>query len=196
MFNGIIYNKGKIFKIVKRKKGINLFVKSLIKVTKKDIGISISCDGVCLTLISYKNNIIEFYLSNETLNKSKFKKINKYDEVNLELPLKFGKSISGHICQGHVDTVGKVSKISKVDRSYIFEFNIAKKYIKHLVEKASICINGVSLTISKIKKNSFEIWVIPHTIKITNLSKLNKKDLVNIEIDILSKYVNKHLNEK
>ncbi len=196
MFNGIIYNTGKIFKIVKRKKGINLFVKSLIKVTKKDIGISISCDGVCLTLISYKNNIIEFYLSNETLNKSKFKKINKYDEVNLELPLKFGKSISGHICQGHVDTVGKVSKISKVDRSYIFEFNIAKKYIKHLVEKASICINGVSLTISKIKKNSFEIWVIPHTIKITNLSKLNKKDLVNIEIDILSKYVNKHLNEK
>ncbi len=196
MFNGIIKNKGEIFKIVKRKKGINLFIKSLIKISKNDIGISIACDGVCLTLISYKKKIIEFYLSNETLNKSKFKNINLSNEVNLELPLKFGKKISGHICQGHVDTVGKVSKVSKVDRSTIYQFKIPKKFIKYLVEKASICINGVSLTISKIKYNKFEIWIIPHTLKLTNLSELKKNDLVNIEIDILSKYVKNYFNDK
>ena len=196
MFNGIIQNKGKIFMIVKRKKGINLFIKSLIKVSKNDIGISIACDGACLTLVSFKKKIIEFYLSYETLRKSKFRNIKVGDLINLELPLKFGKNISGHICQGHVDTVGKIFKIKKVDKSKVYEFKIAKKFIKYLIVKASILINGVSLTISKIKQNSFEIWVIPHTLKLTNLSNLKKSDIVKIEIDILSKYVIKTLDEK
>jgi len=196
MFNGIIFDTGKVYKISKRKKGINLFLKSPIKLKKKDVGISIACDGVCLTLISSKNNIIEFYLSNETLVKSKFKKIKIGDFVNLELPLKFGQRLSGHICQGHIDTVAKVLKIKKIDKSYFFEFKIKKKYIKDLVQKGSILINGISLTISKINKNSFETWVIPHTLKLTNLLNLKKNDLVNIEIDILAKYVKKYLNEK
>tara|TARA_B100000579_G_scaffold432861_1_gene450507 strand:+ start:1108 stop:1701 length:594 start_codon:yes stop_codon:yes gene_type:complete len=196
MFNGIIYNQGKVFKIIKRNKGINLFLKSKIKVSNKNLGISISCDGVCLTLISYRKSIIEFYLSNETLNKSKFKNVKIGNDVNLELPLKFGDNISGHICQGHVDTVGKITKITKIDKSYVFEIKIEKKFRKSLVLKASILINGVSLTISKIKKDSFEIWTIPHTIKLTNLSNIKKNDLVNVEIDILSKYINKFLNEK
>tara|TARA_B100001123_G_scaffold332795_1_gene375539 strand:- start:872 stop:1462 length:591 start_codon:yes stop_codon:yes gene_type:complete len=196
MFNGIIFDTGKVYKISKRKKDINLFVKSPIKLKKKDVGISIACDGVCLTLISIKNNIIEFYLSNETLVKSKFKKIKIGDVVNLELPLKFGQRLSGHICQGHIDTVAKVLKIKKIDKSYVFEFKIKKKYIKDLVQKGSILINGISLTISKINKNSFETWVIPHTLKLTNLLNSKKNDLVNIEIDILSKYVKKYLNEK
>ena len=196
MFNGIIFDTGKVYKISKRKKGINLFVKSPIKLKKKDVGISIACDGVCLTLISSKNKIIEFYLSNETLVKSKFKKIKIGDVVNLELPLKFGQRLSGHICQGHIDTVAKVLKIKKIDKSYVFEFKIKKKYIKDLVQKGSILINGISLTISKINKNSFETWVIPHTLKLTNLLNSKKNDLVNIEIDILAKYVKKYLNEK
>ena len=196
MFNGIIFNKGKVYKIQKRKRGINLFLRSKIKLSKNDLGISISCDGVCLTLISCRKNIFEFYLSNETLKKSKFKKIKIRDEINLEKPLKYGQNISGHICQGHVDTIGKVFKIKKVDKSYVFEFKIPKQFKKYLVQKASILINGVSLTISKIKKNSFEIWIIPHTIKLTNLYKIKKNDLVNIEIDILSKYVKKFIHEK
>ena len=196
MFNGIIFNQGKVHKISKRKKGINLFVKSSLSVKSKDLGISISCDGVCLTLISKKNNILEFYLSNETLNRSKFKKITKGDNVNLELPLKKGQNISGHICQGHVDYVSKVKKIKLIDKSYQMEFSANSKQKKSLIEKASILINGVSLTISKITKNGFEVWIIPHTYKLTNLSKLKKNSLVNIEIDILSKYVKKYLNEK
>ena len=196
MFNGIIFNEGKVHKIIKRKKGINLFVKSNLPLKSKDLGISISCDGVCLTLIAKKNKILEFYLSNETLNRSKFKQITKGDSINLELPLKKGQNISGHICQGHVDYVSKVKKIKLIDKSYLMEFSANRSQKSNLIEKASILINGVSLTISKITKNGFEVWIIPHTYKLTNLSKLKKNSLVNIEIDILSKYVKKYFNEK
>jgi riboflavin synthase len=196
MFNGIIFNHGVVNKIDKRSKGINLFIKSIIPIKYKDLGISISCDGVCLTLISYKNRTLEFYLSKETLLRSKFKKINIGDIINLELPLKKGQNISGHICQGHVDYVAKVKKIKLIDKSYLIEFSSTKKQKKNLIEKASILINGVSLTISKVTKNGFEVWIIPHTYKLTNLSKLKKNSLVNIEIDILSKYVKKYFNEK
>ena len=196
MFNGIIFNKGLIIKTIKRPKGIEIFIKSNLKLKKKDLGISVSCDGVCLTLISIKKNIIEFYLSNETVIRSKCKYLNISDIINLELPLKYGQKISGHICQGHVDTVAKVLNIKKIDKSYLFDFEISKKETKNLIEKASICINGISLTISKITKKGFQIWVIPHTYKLTNLSQLKKGSFVNIEIDILSKYVKNFFNEK
>ena len=196
MFNGIIFNQGKVQKIIKRKKGINLFIKSNLNLKKKNLGISISCDGVCLTLISIKEKLIEFYLSNETLNRSKFKKIKLKQNINLELPLKFGQKISGHICQGHVDFVSKVKSIKKIDKTFVFNFTYNNKTRKNLIEKASILINGVSLTISKITKNFFQVWVIPHTLKLTNLANLKKNDQVNIEVDILSKYVKRYFNEK
>ena len=196
MFNGIIFNQGKVDQILNRKKGINLFIKSNISLKSNDIGISISCDGACLTLISKKNKTLEFYLSNETLNRTKFKKIKKGDVINLELPLKNGQNISGHICQGHVDYVSKVKKIKLIDKSYLMEFSANNAQKKNLIEKASILINGVSLTISKITKNGFEVWIIPHTYKQTNISKLKKNSLANVEIDILSKYVKKYFNEK
>ena len=196
MFNGIIFNKGLITKILKRPKGINIFVKSDLKLTNKDIGVSIACDGVCLTLITIKKKILEFYLSNETVKRSKFKFLKIKDLINLELPLKYGQKISGHICQGHVDTTGKVLSVKKVDKSYIFDFEINSKERKNIIEKASICINGISLTISKVTKKGFQIWVIPHTYKLTNLSRVKKGGLVNIEIDILSKYVKNFFHEK
>ena len=196
MFNGIIFNKGTLIKTFKRPKGINVFIKSDLKLSSKDIGVSVACDGVCLTLISIKNKIMEFYLSNETILRSKFMYIKNNDLINLELPLKYGQKISGHICQGHVDTVGKVLSINKIDKSYLFNFEINLKERKNIIEKASICINGVSLTISKVTKKGFQIWVIPHTFKLTNLSKLKKGSFVNIEIDILSKYVKNFFNEK
>ena len=196
MFNGIIFNKGRVEKIIKYKKGLNLFVKSSLKLKKKDLGTSISCDGVCLTLSSVKKNTQGFYLSNETLKRSKFQNIKKRDIINLELPMKYGQNISGHICQGHVDTVGIVNKITKSDKSIIFDISIDNKFKKDLIEKASILINGVSLTISKITKKGFKLWIIPHTLKLTNLNNLKKKDKVNIEIDILSKYVKRYVKKK
>ena len=196
MFNGIIFNKGLITKILKRPKGINIFIKSNLQLNTKDIGISVACDGVCLTLISIKKKIMEFYISNETINRSKFNHIKLKDKINLELPLKYGQKISGHICQGHVDTIGKILSIKKIDRSYLFDFEIHKRERKNIIEKASISINGISLTISKITNKGFQIWIIPHTYKLTNLSSLKKGSLVNVEIDILSKYVRNYFYEK
>ena len=196
MFNGIIFNQGKVKKILKRKNGIDLFIYSKIKIAKKDIGMSISCDGVCLTLVKINNNLLEFYLSNETIKRSKFRKIQLDDDINLEKPLKHGQPISGHIIQGHVDCVAKIIAIKKVDKSFLFSFHVNHKVRKNLLEKASISINGVSLTISNKTKKGFNVWVIPHTFKLTNFDKLKKNDLVNIEIDILSKYVKNYFNEK
>ena len=196
MFNGIIYNQGVVKKIVKRNKGSNIFIDSNLKLTKKDIGVSVASDGVCLTLITIKKKVMEFYLSDETMQRSRFKFLNINEKINLELPLKYGQKLSGHICQGHVDTVGKILAIKKIDKSYLFDFEIAIKERKNLIEKSSICINGISLTISKITKKGFQAWVIPHTYMLTNLSILKKNSLINIEIDILSKYVRNYFNEK
>ena len=196
MFNGIIYNQGKVKKILDTKKGKSIFIYSKILSNKKKIGISVSCDGVCLTLVSIKNNILEFYLLHETIRRSKFKFLKIGDSINLELPLKYGQDISGHICQGHVDTTSKVINISKKGASKILEFQVDKKYNKILIEKASILINGVSLTISKITKKGFQIWIIPHTLKLTNLSNIKINSVVNIEFDILSKYVKNFITWK
>ena len=196
MFNGIIFKQGKIKKIYKRKNGINISVYSNLKISKNDIGMSISCDGVCLTLINISNKLMEFYLSQETIKRSKFKKTKVGDYINLETPLKFGKQISGHITQGHVDCIGIILSIKKIDKSYLFDFIVNPKERKNLVEKASIAINGISLTISKKTKKGFQVWIIPHTLKLTNLSKARRNDLVNVEIDILSKYVRNYFNEK
>ena len=196
MFNGIIYNQGTVTKIIKRPKGLNIFVRSNLKLSQKDIGLSVACDGVCLTLISFKSKLMEFYLSKETLVRSKFQYLKTKDVINLELPLKYGTKISGHICQGHIDTIAKVISIKKVDKSYLFDFKVPIKERKNLIEKASICVNGISLTISKVSKKGFQIWVIPHTYNETNLSTVKKNDVVNIEIDILSKYVRNYFNDK
>ena len=196
MFNGIIFNQGVVSKIIRKRDGLQLLLKSKLKIKNNDIGVSVACDGVCLTLVSIKKNILEFYLSKETIERSKFKNVKIGDKINLELPMKFGQKISGHICQGHVDTTAKVHKILKTDKAKIFEFSISKKFKKDLIEKASILVNGVSLTISKIKKNIFQTWIIPHTLKLTNLGHLKKNDFVNIEIDILSKYVKKYAKKK
>ena len=187
MFNGIIKNLGEITSIKKNKNSYIIGITSNLKVTKKMIGSSISCDGVCLTLYSFKKRIV-FYLSNETIKRSNFsKKIG--DKINIEKSLRHGDELSGHYVQGHIDTVGKIKNISISDKTWILRINIDNKFKRFIVEKASIHINGVSLTISKKLKESFEISLIPHTLKLTNLQNLKIGDFVNIEFDIFGKYI-------
>ena len=193
MFNGIIYNQGQIKSIRRNPKyvagSLVIEVSSNASFKKSDIGESVSCDGVCLTLIRIKKKSFLFYLSKETLNRSNFKntKIGKY--INIEKSLNHGKKISGHYVQGHVDTTSKVKNIKIIDKSWVISFSLEKKFKNLIVEKGSISINGVSLTVSKVGKNSFESTIIPHTLKLTNLINLKKKDLVNIEFDIFGKYL-------
>ncbi len=193
MFNGIIYNQGKIIKIIKSSRyvvgSLVIEVESKIKFNKSDIGESVSCDGVCLTLIRINKKSFLFYLSKETLKRSNFKDAKVGKIINIEKSLSHGQKVSGHYVQGHVDTTAKIKNIKIIDKFWIVNLNLPKKFLKYLVEKASISINGVSLTISKITNNGFQISIIPHTLRLTNLVKLKKGNLVNIELDIFSKYL-------
>ena len=193
MFNGIIKHTGKISKIYKNNNNCILEILSKIKFSKNEIGSSISCSGTCLTLEKYKGNLSKFYISKETLNRTNFKSSNKGDLINLEKSLKYGDRISGHFAQGHVDTTSIIKKIDFVGKSWFVNFKLPKKYKKYLIQKGSITINGVSLTISKILKDGFQIVVIPQTLKLTNLMYLKEKDVVNIEFDVLGKYIKKNL---
>ena len=195
MFNGIILNTGIVRNITRKKNSTYVEIQTNINIKKKDIGSSICCDGVCLTVEKVFKNKIFFYISNETLKRSNFKSLKLNQIVNLEKSLLFGKSISGHFIQGHVDTVAKIKKIMIIDKAWVMNFEILDKRLnKFLIEKASISINGVSLTISRIFQNSFEISVIPHTLKLTNLKDLKVNSLVNVELDIFSKYIYKYSN--
>ena len=193
MFNGIIYNTGKVHSIIKTKKSLYIGIQSKLKFNQKEIGSSVCCDGACLTLTKVKNNIIYFYISNETLKRTNFKLLKTNHIINLEKSILYGQNISGHFIQGHVDTVAKIIKLDIVDKTWILKFKILNKdYSNLLLQKASISINGVSLTISKCIKNYFEINVIPHTLKLTNLKNLKIENLVNVELDIFSKYIQKY----
>ena len=193
MFNGIIFNTGIIKSIKKEKKSCLISIKSNLKVGRKDIGSSISCDGVCLTLSKIKSGLIFFYISNETLKRSTFSKAKIGQNVNLEKSLVYGQKISGHFVQGHVDAVAKIKKVSIIDKSWFLRLKLLDNSLnKFLEEKASITINGVSLTISKVSKDNFDLNIIPHTLKLTNLKNLKTNDIVNVELDIFGKYIYKY----
>jgi len=190
MFNGIVYNTGNINSIKKNKTFFIVGIQSNLKFSNKEIGSSIACNGVCLTVTKIKNKIIYFYISNETLKRSNFEFLSIGDKINLEKSLTFGKNISGHFIQGHVDTTASVKKITIQGKTWLFQFSLKeKKLYKFLIEKASISINGISLTITKVKNKYFEVSVIPHTLKLTNLKDLKIRKIVNVELDIFVKYI-------
>ena len=195
MFNGIIFNTGRIKEIKKNRNSYKINVETNLKFSKKDLGSSISCNGVCLTIDKIKNNLISFYVSKETLERSNFRLVKVNQLINLAKSLIFGQKISGHFSQGHVDTVAKVKTIIIKDKAWIVRFQIHdKKFSKFIVDKASITINCVSLTVSKVSDNFFEINIIPHSLKLTNLKNLKINDVVNVELDIFSKYIYKYSN--
>ena len=189
MFNGIIKNTGKIKKINRKNNNCVMEISSRMNFAHTEVGSSISCSGACLTVEKCYKNSVKFYVSKETLNRTIFKFSKRDDIINLEKPLKYGDRISGHFVQGHVDTICLVRQIALIGKSLLINFKLAKKYKKYLMKKGSISINGVSLTLTKILKDGFQIVIIPHTLRLTNLIYLKKNDLVNVEFDILGKYI-------
>ena len=192
MFTGIIKNIGVIKELTKKNNGYFLSVISNLNFTKKDIGTSISCSGVCLTLTKIKKNNkkneLFFYLSKHTILTSAYKYLKSGDIINLEKSMKYGDEFAGHFVQGHVDTTIKVLNINTNNsKSWTIFFNIPKKFRKFLIENGSIAINGVSLTIAEIFANKFKVVIIPHTLQNTNLLKLEKNNYVNVEIDLIAK---------
>ena len=196
MFTGIIQNQAKLIKIDNVSKNYTLIVESDVELKKRDTGTSIAIDGVCLTLIKYKiikkkKNQLFFNISPETLKISNLDKKELGYIFNLEKSLKYGDEIAGHFVQGHIDDTGKIYSISKIRNSWKFWIIINNKFRKYLIKKGSVAINGVSLTINDIKKNLLRIDIIPHTFKKTNFAHLSKGSRVNLEYDLLIKYLKK-----
>jgi len=153
------------------------------------IGASISCDGVCLTVVKKTSNDFIAELMPETLRLTKFQDSKKGDLINLEKSLKVGGRLDGHFVMGHVDGVGEVKKIEQ-DKEYInLIINTPTELIKFLAYKGSVSINGVSLTISGVGKDWFKVSLITHTLEITNLSEFKKGDKINLEVDMIARYL-------
>ena len=189
MFTGLIKKKGIVKKIIHINKEIKIGVKSSLKLTNKDLGSSINCSGVCLTLEKIYKELYFFHLTKETLRVTNFKNIKLNQIINLEKSLKLVNEISGHFVQGHIDTISKLKKKCIFGKSWYLYFSINRSLKKFLISKSSIAINGVSLTIAKIFSNTFLVVVIPHTLKLTNLRNIKNNDNVNIEINMIAKYI-------
>ena len=196
MFTGIIKKKGKVVSIVKKNRGYELKINSNLVFSKKNIGTSISINGVCLTLTKFLNKNLFFFISYSTFQITNFKYLKKNSSVNLEKSLKFGDEIAGHFVQGHIDTVGKVISLKKLKKTWTILIKIEPKFSRFLINKGSVTINGISLTIVKTLKNQFTLVVIPHTLKLTNIISLKIGDVVNVEFDIVIKYLSKINNKK
>ena len=195
MFTGIIKNKGKVVSIVKKNKGYEVKINSNLVFSKKNIGTSISINGVCLTLTKFLNKNLFFFISYSTFQITNFKYLKKNSTVNLGKSLKFGDEIAGHFVQGHIDTIGKIISLKKLAKTWTFLIKVDSKFSHLLVDKGSITIDGISLTIVKSFKNQFTLVVIPHTLKLTNIISLKTGDVVNVEFDIVIKYLSK-INKK
>ena len=192
MFSGIIEQVGEVINI-EDNGDRRLTIKT--KFVKKDIkiGSSVCCNGVCLTVHTIKKNnanlVLSFDVSKETLKCTNFNNLYSGSLINLEKSLKVGDEISGHFVFGHVDTVSKLKSKKKSGKSYILEFTMPNNIRKLVTKKGSISINGISLTVNKTTKDSFFVNIVDYTWNHTNLRKINLRDIVNIEVDMLARYV-------
>ena len=196
MFTGIIQSTGAIEEI--NNSNNSYLIKTNLSLKDCKIGSSICCDGVCLTVISIKDKDSNFFftvnIGEETIKRSNLINWDIGSIINIEKSLKYGDEIAGHFVYGHIDLTLNINKIQKLQNSWEFEFSFDNSYNlvnikKYIVEKGSIAINGISLTVANVFENSFNVSVIPHTYQITNLSNLKERDKVNIEFDPLARYI-------
>ena len=192
MFTGLVETKGQIDSFQKNEDGM------IIRIHHNDsfdvsINDSISCNGVCLTAVKTDNNSFEVQLVNETLNRTTAEFWKEKDELNLERALLPSTRMGGHFVQGHVDCVTKIMNVQYFDKSSTWTFEMDDDIEKYIVEKGSIALNGVSLTVASKNENTFDVALIPHTIELTTFGNLVAGDSVNVEVDILGKYIENFL---
>ena len=192
MFSGIIENKGFVVKFEKQK-DFRLVLDTNLKYKDIKKGSSVCCNGICLTVISKKKKKkytqLSFDVSQETINCSNFNVIKKGDEINIEKSLRVGHEISGHFVFGHVDDTSKLISIKKVGDSHEIKLEISEKIKKFIAKKGSVSLNGISLTVNQVKNNFIVINIIPFTWLNTNLKGLKIGDRINLEVDMLARYV-------
>ena len=190
MFTGIVESLGKITNINLEEGNVDFTIKSSISKELK-IDQRVSHNGVCLTVVDVKNDTHTVTAVKETLDKSSLKNFNEGDSMNLERAMKLGERLDGHMVQGHVDGVAKCIEVNLNEGSWIYKFEFDKNWQSLLIEKGSVCINGVSLTVFGINDNTFCVTIIPYTFENTSFKELKPGDLVNIEFDMVGKYLSR-----
>jgi len=188
MFTGIIRDIGEITSLNGSNGDLNVSIKTTFKLDKIDIGDSICCGGICLTVLTIKKNIFNVELSKETLSVSSANFWKKGTKINIEKSLLLGDQIGGHLISGHVDGLAVLQRKKNIKGSVRFDFKVPKNIQVYIIKKGSVSIDGVSLTINKVNKSLFNVNVISHTLKNTTLGQLKVNDIVNIEVDTIARY--------
>lgn len=194
MFTGIVEEIGTIKSLSKGSSDASIIVECKVVLQDLKIGDSVAINGVCQTVVKFDSSSFTVEVSKETLNVTNFVSLRTGDKVNLERALTLQSRLGGHMVSGHIDGLAKVKKIQKISEFYNLDFEIEKALTKYVVKKGSVALNGVSLTVADIASNVFSVAVIPHTFENTVLKSLKVGDFVNVEVDILAKYVEKFLS--
>ncbi|WMJ77896.1 MULTISPECIES: riboflavin synthase [unclassified Sedimentibacter] len=194
MFTGIIEEIGNIQGIRKGKDSAKVTVKAFSVLEDANLGDSISVNGVCLTITSFSQNSFIADVMHETLNRSSLGTLRAGSPVNLERAMPANGRFGGHIVSGHIDGIGTISSITKDDNATWYTIKTSPNILRYIIEKGSIAIDGISLTVAKVHKESFSVSVIPHTATQTILSEKRTGDIVNLENDCIGKYVERLMN--
>jgi riboflavin synthase len=189
MFSGIVEEKGIVAGIRKKENLIILSIKAKKVLKGVKVGDSISVDGACLTVTKIKNSVVDFDIMKETIDKTTLKFLKVGSEVNLEGALRVNDRLGGHFVSGHNDCVGVIRKRISKPNYEEFQIAIPKSFARYLAPKGSVSVDGISLTLGEVEKNVFSIYIIPHTLDVTTLGKKKDGDHVNIETDLLAKYI-------
>jgi len=194
MFTGIVRELGSVRNLVKVTDIYRFDIESGDIYKAVEVGDSLSVNGVCLTLVAKKGNVLSFEVMEETMSRSNLKDLRYDDKVNLEGSLKTGGTVDGHFVLGHIDCIGRLRGIKK-GKEFSMEVEFPGKFKHLVVEKGSIAIDGVSLTVGEVRANILRIYLIPHTLKSTTLAFKRAGDALNIEFDIIGKYVTRFKEE-
>ncbi len=197
MFTGLISSLGVVEAITKGDEYAKLTIKDANICGQIQIGDSVSVNGTCLSVTEFDNQFFSVDVMVQSLKLTAIGSLSKGDLVNLELATKAGEPLGGHIVQGHVDCIGKVVEIKEAEKWLALTVTIPEEKMRYVVPQGSIAIDGVSLTVGEIddSKNTITVWLIPQTLELTNLGKKSPADVVNIEVDILAKYVERLVNK-
>ncbi len=196
MFTGIIREQGKVLKIEGNKGNLVLTIAAKEVLKKKKTGESIAVDGACLTIIDLKKDCFQVEAMPETTRKTILGNLKSGDLVNLEPALTLSESLDGHLVQGHIDSLGVVKDVKLDGNSKILTIKFPELISKYVAYKGSITINGVSLTVIDIDTDTFSVALIPHTLENTNLNLLKTGDKVNLEVDMIARYLDRLLQNK
>lgn len=194
MFTGIIEEIGSVKKIQKGAKSAILSLEAHKVLEDVGLGDSIAVNGVCLTVTKYTRNEFQVDVMHETLDKSSLGTLSIGSRVNLERAMQLGGRFGGHIVSGHIDGSGTIKSIKRDDNAIWYQIETDSKIMKYIIEKGSITIDGISLTVAKVENDNFSVSIIPHTASFTTLNDRKVGDIVNLENDCIGKYVEKMLN--